>query len=107
MQKLVVSSQQRRVRPIDFYEISVPTRLTLACSSSSTSISPHRHGLLVSNNIAQVRKSAVEFPAVDSLGGFAGVLEGDTEVSTAGAGRFAGLNLGGCVANLDRWRIRG
>ena len=55
----------------------------------------------MSNDIAQVRKSAVEFPAVDGLGGFARIFEGHTEVGTASAGRFARLDLGGCVADLE------
>lgn len=81
--------------------------LTLTRPSSSPSISSHRYRLLVSDNIAQICKSTVEFPSVDRLGGFAGIFEGDTQVSTAGAGRFARLNLRRCVADLYRRRRRG
>ena len=45
---------------------------------------------------------AVQLPAVDGLGGLPGVLEGDTQVSTAGAGRLGALDLGGGVSNLRR-----
>lgn len=44
--------------------------------------------------------STLELPAVDGLGGLASVLEGDTEVGTAGAGRLGGLNLGRSVSDL-------
>ena len=81
--------------------------LTLTRSPSPSSISPHWHRLYMPNNIAQIFKSTLEFPSVDSLGGFAGVFEGDTEVSAASAGRFAGLYFCGCVANLDGRRVRG
>lgn len=44
--------------------------------------------------------SSLQLPAVDSLGGLAGVLERNSEVGTAGAGRFRGLNLLGGVSDL-------
>ncbi len=44
--------------------------------------------------------STVELPAVDGLGSLAGVLEGDAEVGTAGAGRLGGQNLGRSVSDL-------
>ncbi len=91
-----------------YLEISVLSNaLTLTRSSSSTSISSHWHGLFMSNHIAQIRKGAIKFPSVDGLGGFAGVFEGDAEVSTAGAGRLARFDVGGCVTDLDRGRERG
>lgn len=43
---------------------------------------------------------ALELPSVDSLSGLTGVLEGHTEVGTAGAGRLGGLNLGRSVSGL-------
>lgn len=53
------------------------------------------------NNIVQIRDGALELPAVDGLGGFTGVFEGDAEVCTASAGGFRGFDVGGCVADLD------
>lgn len=44
--------------------------------------------------------SSLQLPAVDGLGGLAGVLERNSEVGTAGAGRLGGLNLVGGVSNL-------
>lgn len=63
------------------------------------------------DHIAQVRQCALELPAIDSLGGFAGVLEGNAEVGAVSAGGFAWLDRGGCVADLDEeerisWRFR-
>ena len=43
---------------------------------------------------------SLQLPAIDSLSGLSGVLEGNSEVSTAGAGRLGGLNLGRGVSNL-------
>lgn len=52
-------------------------------------------------DIIEVGERTSEFPPVDGLGSFTGVLEGDTEVSTARAGRFGGLDGGCCVTNLE------
>lgn len=41
------------------------------------------------DDIAQVCESALELPAIDSLCGFAGVFEGDTEVGAVSAGGLA------------------
>ncbi len=62
------------------------------------------------NHIAQVCQRALELPTINSLGRFAGVFEGDTEVGAVSAGRFALLDRGGCVADLDgeeriSWRM--
>lgn len=54
------------------------------------------------NHIAQVRQSALEFPAVDRLRCFASVFEGDAEVGAVSTGGFALLDRGGCVADLDK-----
>jgi hypothetical protein len=54
----------------------------------------------VLQNIAEVGEGALELPAVDSLSGLAGVLEGDTEVAAAGASRLCAVNAVGGVANL-------
>ena len=52
------------------------------------------------NHIAQVRQRALELPAIDGLGRFAGVFEGDAEVGAVSASRFALLDRGGGVADL-------
>lgn len=66
-----------------------------------TRIAAHGHGFLVLEHVAQVGEGAVELPAVDGLGRFAGVLEGDPEVGAAGAGGLRGVDLGGGVADLE------
>lgn len=44
--------------------------------------------------------STLELPAIDGLGGLTGVLEGHTEVGTAGASRLRRVDFGGSVADL-------
>lgn len=51
------------------------SRLTLCASSSAASISPHWDSLLLLLHVLEVLKSALKFPTIDGLGGFAGVLE--------------------------------
>jgi hypothetical protein len=51
-------------------------------------------------HILEEGNSALQLPAVDGLGGLVGVLEGDSEVGTAGAGRLGGLDLGRSVSDL-------
>jgi hypothetical protein len=75
-------------------------QLTLRSASSSASVPPHGDGLLVLQDIAKVGERALELPAVDGLGGLAGVLEGNAEVAAARAGRLCALDAGCCVANL-------
>lgn len=53
------------------------------------------------DHIAQVGQRALELPPIDGLRCFTGVLEGDAEVGAVGAGGFALLYRGGCVADLD------
>ena len=53
------------------------------------------------DHIAQVCQRALELPAIDSLGCFAGVFEGDAEVRAVSTGGLALLDRGGCVADLD------
>lgn len=53
------------------------------------------------NHITQVCQRALELPAVDGLGRFAGIFEGNAEVGAVSAGRFAGLDRRGCVTDLD------
>lgn len=69
-------------------------------TASAPGISPHRHGLDVLGDILEVGDGAGDFPAVDGLGGLAGVLVGDTEVGAARAGGLGGLEVGGGVADL-------
>lgn len=49
--------------------------LTLCISSRSTCISSHRDRLLELLHVLQVLDGPLDFPAVDGLGGFTGVLE--------------------------------
>lgn len=53
-------------------------------------------------DVLEESDGALELPAVDGLGGLAGVLERAAEVGTAGAGRLRGLDLGGGVTDLFR-----
>ena len=53
-------------------------------------------------DILEEGDGAGELPAVDGLGGLAGVLEGGSEVGAAGAGGFRGFEVGGCVTDLLR-----
>ena len=73
---------------------------TLRSTASAPSISPHWHGFLVFLHIVEVGEGALQFPAVDGLGGFAGVFEGAAEVGAPGPRGFAWLEVGGCVADL-------
>jgi len=74
---------------------------TLTRSSCTPSIPPHGHGLLLLNHIVKVGQCALQLPAVDGLRCLAGVLEGDAQVSTARAGGFRRLDVGGCVTDLE------
>ena len=63
------------------------------------------------NHIAKICQRALELPAIDCLGRFAGVFEGNAEVGAVSAGRFALLDRGGCIADLDEeegvsWGVR-
>jgi hypothetical protein len=73
---------------------------TLGTAASATGISSHGDGLLVLLHILEESNSALQLPAVDGLSGLAGVLEGNSQVGTAGAGRLGGLDLGRGVSNL-------
>lgn len=71
---------------------------TLRSTASAPSISPHRHRLSVVLDILEVGHGAGELPAIDGLGGLAGVLEGDAQIRAAGARRFGGLDGGSSVS---------
>jgi hypothetical protein len=73
----------------------------LGGSANAAGVASEGDGLLVALDVLQEGDGALELPAVDGLGGLAGVLEGDAEVGTAGAGRFRGLDLSGGVTNLQ------
>lgn len=75
---------------------------TLGSTASAPGISPHWHRLLLLNHILEEGDGTGDLPAVDCLGGFAGVLEGGTEVGATSAGGFRGLEVGGSVANLGK-----
>ena len=51
-------------------------------------------------HILEEANGAGELPAVDGLGGLAGVLERDTEVGAASAGALCVVDAGCCVADL-------
>lgn len=78
---------------------------TLGASTNAASKSSHGNSLLVLLDVLEEGNSALELPAVDGLGGLAGVLERNSEIGTAGAGRFRGLNLSCGVSNLS-WERR-
>ena len=76
-------------------------RHTLSCTPSATCIPPHRHRLLVLEYIVEVGEGTRELPAIDGLGAFARLLERDSQVRTARAGRLGVLDVLRCVANLN------
>ena len=61
---------------------------TLGGPSGAAGISSHGHSLLLLGHILEELLGALQLPAVDRLGGLAGVLERDAEVGAAGAGRL-------------------
>lgn len=76
------------------------SRRTLGGSSGAAGVSSHGDGLLVLLHILEEGNSALQLPSVDGLGGLTSVLEGHSEVGTAGAGRLLGEDLLGSVSNL-------
>jgi hypothetical protein len=62
---------------------------TLGSTASAPSISPHGNSLSLCLNIVEVCFGALEFPAVDGLGGLAGVLERDLCIQFSHAFAFA------------------
>ena len=78
--------------------------ITLGGAAGAAGVAAHGDGLLVRLDVLEESHGALELPAVDGLGGLAGVLEGDPEVGTAGAGRLRGLNLSRGVSDLLRWK---
>lgn len=79
---------------------------TLGGAASAAGISSHGDSLLVLLDVLEELDSSLQLPAVDGLSSLSGVLEGNSEVGTAGAGRLRGLDLGRGVSNLE-FRKRG
>ena len=52
------------------------------------------------DDVVQIGQGPLQFPSVDGLGALARVLERDAEVGSARAGRFGGLDVRCCVADL-------
>lgn len=73
--------------------------LTLGGSTNRVSESSEWNGSLVVQDIGQVLLGLLQVPAVDGLGGFPGVLERDSQVSTASGGRLSWVDWGGSVTN--------
>lgn len=73
---------------------------TLSGAASTTSITPHGNGLLVSLDGLKVGNGTVELHAADRLGDFAGVLEGHTEEGTTGLSGVGGVDSVNSVADL-------
>lgn len=72
----------------------------MGAAASATGVPAHGDGLGLALDVLKEGDGAGQLPAVDGLGGLAGVLERNTQVGAAGAGRLGGRNLGGGVANL-------
>lgn len=73
---------------------------TLGSAADGATVAAHGDSLALLLDVLEELDGALELPAVDGLGGLAGVLEGHTQVGTAGAGRLGGNDLGGSVPNL-------
>ena len=76
----------------------------MGSTASAPGISSHWHGFGLVLHVLEVGEGALELPAVDGLGGLAGVLERDTQVRAPGAGALCGVDLllGAGVADLYR-----
>jgi hypothetical protein len=72
----------------------------LSSPANTAGKSPEGNGLLLLRHILEELLGALQLPAADRLGRLAGVLERDTEVGTAGAGRLRGRNLRRSVPSL-------
>lgn len=81
--------------------IAHPTKLTLSSASHAAGVPPHRNGFGLGGDIVEEGQGALQLHAVDCLRGLAGVLEGDTQVRTAGAGAFCARDFLSGVADLE------
>lgn len=79
---------------------SAESSRTLGSAADGATVAAHGDSLALLLDVLEELDGALELPAVDGLGGLAGVLEGHTQVGTAGAGRLGGNDLGGSVPNL-------
>lgn len=79
---------------------SVELFRTLRSTADGASVAAEGDDLLLLLDVLKELDGALQLPAVDGLGGLAGVLERNSEVGTAGLGRLGGRDLGGSVANL-------
>ena len=75
-------------------------RLTLCASANTTSVSSEWYNFLLLSNVLQVLQSTIQLQSLDSLGGFSGVLEADSEVRATALCRFGGIDVGWGVADL-------
>lgn len=73
---------------------------TLRSTADGASVAAEGDDFLLLLDVLKELDGALQLPAVDGLGGLAGVLERNSEVGTAGLGRLGGRDLGGSVANL-------
>ena len=80
--------------------VPVRPRLTLRTPSRTPCIPPHWNSLFLLNHIVQVGQSALELPAVDRLGRFAGIFERYAEIGAASSGGLSRFYLGCCVPDL-------
>lgn len=100
----------RECFPSSSYVHSLPDRVagkfsqidrTLGSAAGTAGVAAHGNSLVVALDVLEELESTLELPAVDGLGSLAGVLERDTEVGAAGAGRLGGQNLGRSVTDLS------
>ena len=75
---------------------------TLGSSAGAASISSHGDSLSLLLDVLEELDGTSQLPAIDSLGGLPGVLEGDSQVGAAGASRpiLGALSVGGQTINL-------
>lgn len=73
---------------------------TLSSAAGTAGVAAHGDSLVVALDVLEELERTLELPAVDGLSGLTGVLEGHTEVGTAGAGRLGGENLSRGVTDL-------
>lgn len=75
---------------------------TLCASTSASSVSSHGDSLLQFLHILEVLEGAIQLPAIDSLCGFSGVLEGYSKVGATALCRLCGRDsVLGTVSNLS------
>jgi hypothetical protein len=72
----------------------------LGGAADGTAVPTHGDSLGLGHDVLEELDRALKLPAVDGLGSLAGVLERNTEVGTAGAGRLGRLDLSRSVSDL-------